>query len=480
MAGYRFCTLLSAAISAFLMAWSIFFLIEALVEYRTDDFVTGTETIDFDAEGTCVETITKAQLDIKKYHEEGDDADCNNGKQDEVARSLMASVHGIYYVWNELYVAKGVTNSADSTGAPNGWSGWDSNNKYTYGTVARSVLSAVAGGSANGCSLCEVAAGGTALESGQRNGDQIYPPINYTDAYEALLKVAEYESVPVNCDTIYNYNSQTLDDPSSQSVRAKRFMQALVEESEGDAALWPLGKLSIDCNTNDGDPSPEGKYEVGYAIEHDMVISDQQKLYLYAHCLAQFRYASVGTPVPDGGALGLPIPGNKAGPLDWALYNDPIPGLQDLTNSWIGKNYTTRVRIYQGQRFGFAVWAYVPMILTSSYLCADAIILFVAEAMAPMVREENKSLDENQTKVLVFIILRRATSLLLRQLRFAIGLVALIVSLVCWILYSVVPWGLYENRMPRPICEQRSGMGADTDYSGGFITSMFYQDSRGG
>ena len=480
----RLATLTAAAVSAGMMALSIWFLVTALTEYRTDDFLTGTETKDFTEMGTCVGTVTKEQLERSFYNK--DDASCDSGHKDQVARSLMVSVHGIYHVWNKVYVGGGLTGAsadADPSGVAAGWAGWDSDSKYTFGMVARWVLSAVAGGASNGCSLCEIARGGVALTTPNRKIDQIYPAINYTDAYEALLEVAEYGAVPASCDQIYGYTSLTtmngkvLEEAGANNVRAKRFMQALVEESDDDVDKWPLGKLTIACNNEDN--PVKGSYIDAQVIGPDMAIGEQQKLYLYAHCLAQFRYASVGTPVPDAGAFGIPTPGIKAGPMDGYFY-DEVDGLSDLIDPWTGENYTARVRIYQGQRFGFAVWAYVPMILASTYLCADAIVFFVAEALYPIVIAENSEYTSDDLTLVRNSLVQLATRSASRRRRFAIGMFALIASLVSWFLFSVMPWGLYENRMPRPICDDNADhIGTNPEHVSEFITA-FFKDTKGG
>ena len=96
-----------------------------------------------------------------------------------------------------------------------------------------------------------------------------------------------------------------------------------------------------------------------------MVMTDAKfKLFMFAHCLTQFRYASVGTPVPHDGAFGLPTPGIKAGP-GWR--GEEPEGYSDLINTHYGQNYTARVRLYQGQRFGYALWAYVPIIVAAAF-----------------------------------------------------------------------------------------------------------------
>ena len=48
-------------------------------------------------------------------------------------------------------------------------------------------------------------------------------------------------------------------------------------------------------------------------------------------------------------------------------------------------DYDVKTRMYLGMRFGYAVWAYIPMLLCSCYLCADSVVFFLAlrSAAAP-------------------------------------------------------------------------------------------------
>ena len=122
------------------------------------------------------------------------------------------------------------------------------------------------------------------------------------------------------------------------------------------------------------------------------------------------------------GAFSLPTPGIKAGPAGAA--KNP-KGTRPI-NTHYGQNYTARVRLYQGQRFGYALWAYVPIIVAAAYFCADAILFFTAEVLYPLVVKEMENHAERQIDLRRNSLILAATSKLSRRRRFIIGLGALL------------------------------------------------------
>ena len=476
----------AAAVAAIAMAGTLVLISVALTEYKSKDFVKGTEVTDWDSYGTCVGTITRDQLDTPEGSWMKDsDASCDDAHRDRAARSLQVSVHGLYYTWNKNYADKGVAGVYDvGTADPATWTGLDEEKKFTFGPVARVAISSIGMAGANHCPTCPTATGGTVRASNDRALDFVYPAVNMSDVFHALSEVSEYanaDGVPTSCETIYTPLKATdvLDGTTDDAKQAREYMKAIIEMDSGKKEEWPIGKLNINCNegataiNSGGAVSADGTHLLG----EDMDMSNGKfKLFMFAHCLTQFRYASVGTPVPHDGAFGLPTPGTEAGP-GWR--GEEPEGYSDLINTHYGQNYTARVRLYQGQRFGYALWTYVPIVVAAAYFCADAILFFTAEALYPLVIREMENHAQDQIDLKRNSLIIAATSKLSRRRRFTIGLGALLFVGIFWLIYSFSTFGLYDNKMPRPICDDTGGMGKDQDYENVFIDSLF-KDTKGG
>ena len=105
--------------------------------------------------------------------------------------------------------------------------------------------------------------------------------------------------------------------------------------------------------------------------------------------------------------------------------------------------------MYLGMRFGYAVWAYIPMLLASCYLCADA-PFFMAEATLPDVLNEVHTISQNRLSMVQDRLSwpRRARP---RKKRFAYALLTIVISYLFY-LFVILPWGLCTLR-GRPDCE---------------------------
>ena len=406
--GYRWVSIVAAIAAAWGSGFSIYFVITALVKYRAEDFFLATKTTDFTTKGTCVEVASQKQLEVEKYDHATQK--CSKGRKKRFRKSLEVSIHGIYHA----YVNEGITNHAMER-------------------VARVALGSVAVG-----------------------GSATMPSLNYSIVYEALTQVAAL-TVPTSCDTIYEY---------TENVVSDSFLALLYENK---AATWPLNTINIRCNDAD---EPEGIGDDWAAAPPwpdtdpavDMAVRKQR---LYTHCVAQFRYASVGIE-PNSGTFGIPSLRTKPGP-DPDYFYPTADGFSDLDNS-IG-NYTTKARVFQGQRFGYSVWAYVPMILASCFLAADAVVYVLAEATFPAIIREMKGVSTSQLALIRDGLVIIATSKAARAVRFTFGFLAVFCSALFWGLYIVMPWGLFETRMPRPICET-----GKPDH----VFTLFWSGSNGG
>ena len=150
-------------------------------------------------------------------------------------------------------------------------------------------------------------------------------------------------------------------DPDTNArAYAREYFNKLIEQEGGTD--WPVAPIHGSCSGNDGksptlvsnagddsDIGTEAWY--GSQLPESMAIDTQTKLLLYAHCVAQFRYASSGIHIPYRGSFGMPSVGQKPGPASDALHVYEVDG-SDVNS--LGSNYTMKARLYQGQRFGYS------------------------------------------------------------------------------------------------------------------------------
>ena len=173
---------------------------------------------------------------------------------------------------------------------------------------------------------------------------------------------------------------------------------------------------------------------------------------LYAHCRAQFEFAASGI----DGKFRVPIVGKEPGPTKHAWY---LPKGFKRDGS---VEYSTKTRVYLGARFGHAVWAYVPMLLVSAYLCSDATVLLLAEAtLAKRLEEVSVSADDVRDALRDSLILR-ATSRSARVKRFAYAFAGVLVSIGMWTSFVGLQWGFLHTSMGRPDCTN-DGWDDDSD-----------------
>jgi hypothetical protein len=520
MVTIRACSIGAAFVSALSAAFSIYLLVIALLHYRTDDLILASETKDFNALGTCIGTVSRDQLDASWLKRAADGDECSDEvRSDWVARSLAASVHGLYFVWNSNKAAGSTFENAGDVGV---FSGMDAGT-YTFGNVVRTVLSATA---LAGCKSC---AGMTNTGYGSRDGsaayedskyasNAVYASINATEAYDALWIIAG-QSVPTSCDAVYGYSGSdaeggafagneydmTTMPPTATSTTdtddkayAREYYRKLVEGDTGNND-WPLGKIRGTCANEDkiwpntpavpaeaaAAPAIGSSDWYGSMLPEDLTIDSRTKLVLYAHCLAQFRYATVGTTVPYRGSFGLPMPGEYPGPNKDFVY-DLVDGSD--VNSLNG-NYTMKARLYQGMRFGYSVWAYIPMVLCSTFLCADAIVFFLAEAALPFVLQDAQLYESAYLIRMRNSLVMEASRQGARIARLTFGIFFLLFSIAFWFTFCYYPFNsLYESRMPRPFCEHATAdvggvstsVGADPDHSTKDFDDFGFHGTKGG
>ena len=489
------CTLCAAIFAAIAAAGSIWFLVINITEYRADDFYKGTDTTDFTALGTCVGVITTDQMDgamegfnSRKFN---DDFHCDDtGRTEWIGRAVAVSVHGLYYVWSTTAVAGGATATSPGTADL-----VNDDGTFTFGSVVRTAISATVLGGCQSCaaktSYAYGGVGGTAWNPARAAAGVQYPTVKRQDVYHALKAVAD-ANVPVSCDTIYGMTGadaeggafEESDPDTDEKAYAREYFRKLMDE-HGDAD-WPVSPIVGSCNDNDiKTPTMVSGAAVGTEtwygsqLADSMAIDLQTKLLLYAHCVAQHRYVASGLYIPYHGSFGLPAVGQKAGPASDALHVYTVDG-HDVNN--LGSNYTLRARLYQGQRFGYSTWAYVPMILASTFLCADALVFFLAEAALPFAISGARAYTTDNLVFRRNSLILAATKRSSRVKRLIFGFVLVLVSIIFWALYALVPFNaLYENRMPRPYCEKNAdGIGDKSEKWTWPVMDLGYRGNKGG
>ena len=464
---YRIVTLTAALGSAIISAIALAFLVTALVSFRADDFLTASKTPDFTTLGTCIETLTDGQIGELEYTET--DLKCEDdrerGNRRNVRNSLAVSVHGIMYAYY-----KDATYAATLTNAESG--------QYHFHQVVGALLTHVVGGD-DGAGVPNKPVG-----------------INYTTADYVLREVAKLD-VPVDCDAIYgktfvgDISNDHLTDvaPASQETRDLANDQTLMVDglyidtpmelyikniragrlnSDGEVkSTWPLADIIVDCDeeaVSPGDGVLQSPGAPGGAIPATALD------YLHAHCHAQFQFASVGT-MAWSGTYGVPLPGIEPGP-----YFTPYPQADGFNGT---SSYTMRARMYLGQRFGFSVWAYVPMFLATCFLLADAVVFFVAEAIMPLTLADTKKYSTSMLNQARDSLVIAATTRASRKKRLALGFLAVMSSILFYAIFIAGPWGFWYTNLPRPECEKSDLTGTGNTPSHG-VPQMGWKGTKGG
>ena len=290
---YRIVTLVAALASAVLSAIALAFLITSLVEYRADDFFTASKTKDFTTLGTCVETMTRAQLKELDYN--NGEIDCKDnddkGNRLKLINTLRSTVHGVYYAYHhdDAIVSvtdnKGVTTTKDA-------SAW-----HDAGNQLRQLMAA---------QVAHVLGRQTAF--GYDPATFVNVGLNFSMAFEALSLV-DMIDVPVSCDDIYGLsftdisNDHMMVPQSADPIAAggaatieghyldtewelyiKNIRKGRLDSDGNTKETWPLQEFSIDCP---GEGQTQGvDYIPGAGATGDVEatpLTDDMKKYMYAH-----------------------------------------------------------------------------------------------------------------------------------------------------------------------------------------------------
>jgi len=441
---YRIVTLVAALSGAVLSAIALAFLVTALVKYRADDFFTATTTKDFTTLGTCVETLTKDQLDELDYM--NPKLDCkeanDHGNRYKLINTLRTNVHSAYYAYHSA--TTGVASKA----------------AHDPGDYLETVISAMA---------AHVL--GKVPEFYPTPATFVNIGLNFSSVYQALELVARTK-IPVSCDDIYNLTYAQIDDTNDledteYELYIKNIRKGRLGSDGETKSTWPLAEFMINCP--DAEPSDGVDYlPTGQATPEAALTADHLK-YMYAHCTAQFQYASVGT-VAWEGTYAIPLPGIEPGPY-WYPYAQ-VKGFNETSS------YNMRTRMYLGQRFGLSIWAYVPMFLATCFLLGDSLVFFFAEALMPITLSEQFGFSNSGLANVRDSLVIMATTSSSRKKRLAIGFTAVLGSLAFYAVFIAAPWGFFYTNLPRPICEKGAdGLGAAPDNG---VPQIGWKGTKGG
>jgi len=463
---YRLLTIFASVVCAVISAFSLVWIIEAFILYRSEDFIIASETMNWmkppnEQDATCVETLTDAQLMSLDYDHA--DLSCRVNKEAgnklNMRNSLAVSVHGLYYLAknsatlayigdqpNPLYTKMDVTNGAGET-IPG------------LQTALDATMPAVL----------------TAILKETLPDNSVPPSVNLASAYRALHWVSdlhqheESPGVPTNCDTIYGKTYPEIEADQNlvnfiDNLRLGRLdRQGAIDKATSVKDTWPLNDIRIDCNAEDDDddpatPTPPWVASAGQdAITGVDVLTDEQKKYLYAHCYAQFLYASVGSQSGEG-VFSVPFVERKGGEIS-VPYGRPT-GYNDTTS------YSQKTRLQLGYRYGLSMWAYVPMLLCSCILLGDAIVFFFSEVTMPNLMADMEKYSDNRVKNIRDSLILAANTKASRLKRFAIGSFSFFCSCLFYLVFIGWPYGVFYSTLARPICEKDdNGFGTAPDHN---------------
>ena len=483
---YRIVTLVAALSTSILSAIALAFLVTSLVEYRADDFFTASKTKDFTTLGTCVETLTRDQLKELDYNN-GELSCKTNDKQGnrfKLINTLRSTVHGVYWTY-----VNGQVDDGSGTGTMIAASAVHAPGEYLRTVMAAQI----------GHVLGKVDAF-YAPGVGNAQANFVNVGLNYSMAYEALRLVDQVD-VPASCDAIYGLTFQDISNdhlmfdqstatqalPGMAGVQIaghyvdneweayiKHIREGRLDDDGHTKSTWPLQEFTIDCP---GDAQTLGiDYIPGGNDAEDTALTDDMKKYMYAHCVAQFQFASVGSDAWSG-TYGIPLPGVKAGPTFYPYAFWEVDGFNSTSS------YNMRARIFLGQRFGFSVWAYVPMFLAICFLLGDSIVFFLTEALMPLVLSEQYAFASTNLNNIRDSLVIASTTRSSRRRRLAIGYLAVIISFIFYGIFIAAPWGFFYSNFPRPVCEKSSddplvtATGASPDHG---VPQIWWKGTKGG
>ena len=444
------CTTTGAVIA---MAFSLWFLIAAFTEYRAPDFQYASFSADMSKVTTCMETISRKTLEGKGWHKLAEEGGCDEGKRDALAAALRVSVHPLVYAWQKRTVRNANVSLALGFALPSivmppeQWS---------------PTLNEKNGGAAH-----------IRFQDKTTGWDDAIPQIHAERIYAALETLAGTDAVPSENGCRLTYPTGVYDEEYAIRVRAAYNSSGDTQVPVHDIATtcagsnppdeeWKTSSGGVDTRVVwgglDGDYAaegaadcPAGRSTAGFhsvGSPGDLCFSEAERDLLYTHCVLQFRFGSSGEESNTG------MPDVNVDPQPMLDVSDWVEGAEDAKT-----DYTTRVRLQLGTKFGNAVAFYTVMLALCAFLLADAFVTLLIEVTYPerlqAIIGQTSSVDDT-----VFDILRlRATMALTRGERFVLAIVGVIIASVSFAAFR----NDFTPDTKRPYCAAPDAATADDD-----------------
>ena len=255
---------------------------------------------------------------------------------------------------------------------------------------------------------------------------------NYSEALTAMLHLAE---PPKTCEEIY------------ETATAGSYAPLLLE---------PVDKVDIAC------------FEIGESnanTEYDASDAAQVQA-LYTHCAEQFQFGRFSAEYEPwsygwlqrgtGGTLGVPVHGLETRPASVAWFDPP------------GYNSSTapgdRARLMTGMRYGWAIFAAVPVVLLTAILTMDAILFIIVEITVEERIEDTAAVSEalsgSVRNTLYAVLVMYATANATRFRRTALAMLGWASILILRCVFVWAPFN-FGKILPRPHCNAGSGWETD-------------------
>jgi hypothetical protein len=244
---------------------------------------------------------------------------------------------------------------------------------------------------------------------------------NWTNALEALLNL---DKPPKTCEEIY---------PGATEVTL---------------IATPLHSVEIACY----DVNP-----TSYTHDADQLYTHCKQQFQFARYLAEYEPWSFGwLRRATGGSLGIPVYGHVTKPaLD--AWSDP-PGWNKTTTP------EHRAQILVGMRFGWSIFATVPVIILTSLLCLDCILFLIVElTLEERIKGGADAVDAmggGERNMMYSMLVIYATGNATRRERFVFAFFGWVCVVIFRAVYLWAPFN-FGRILPRPKCN--TGGGWETD-----------------